>query len=145
VAVICCLTTTGGRTPLAQFVWFDSAEEALEADRELLGIPCRRTCVGRHLVVLLEAERVRLSVHDPPPPSRESEMIACYGLPPTRVLPPPDPEYNEPLVEYAADTLAEWAADDASVAEGQVPTAVGTCEMDDADRWLAEHEEAMAL
>jgi hypothetical protein len=139
-AVTVCFSAHHRRTaPTATFVYWADKEEADQADAVLLDQPCGPRCGGRHLVVWHDGERehVRNSVHAPPPPSLERELRECYGWhDPERVLPPPLPWNNPPLVEYAADTLAEWEADDAA----QVTNRLDTSEMDDADKWLAEHE-----
>lgn len=194
-----CLTDAHDKYS-AGVVWWDTAEEALEADRDLLDTPCRPSCVGRHLVVVRDGEavRVRFSVHEPPTPSLEEELVACYGEHEPRLLFHPRAEDNPPLLP--AGVLDEWAEDDAlasaatagngesrggsrdggsaataalprqdgsddapSARQGALATSAGaryvadalarpewddalvvpqaaTSEMDDGDRWLAEHD-----
>jgi hypothetical protein len=135
-------------------IWWANVAEALEADRELLSRPCRRSCVGHHLIVVYEGDRqwVQHSVHRPPPKTLEQELIECYGPhDPDRHLPYAKPEHNPPLYVPAATTLAEWEADDKQVALSAGAQYIADClasplddDEDEADRWLMEHDKEMA-
>ena len=161
-AIACLVTDVKARNdpcPGVGFIWFTTVAEALEADRVLLDRPCRDRCVGRHVVAVRDGERIRVRKSEWEPSwSLERELIACYGLHDSgRVLPPPLPWNNPPF--NAEEVPGEWPAANAAQAEPtpkrNKPPSAGAQynamalarpvdDLDDADRWLLEHDEEMA-